>query len=131
MKARIPKDPLQPLVLVYGMGEERLARLEALLQGEQIPLKVLSDAELCQKTGLLCGLPGYLPGEPEPQEPFPHEALLLCGFGDRALDRLLLLLRQNDLRVARKAALTAVNRDWPLRQLLEEIDREHEMMSRR
>ena len=26
---------------------------------------------------------------------------------------------------------TAVNRDWPLRQLLEEIDREHEMMSRR
>lgn len=131
MKARIPKDPLQPLVLVYGMGEERLTRLEALLQGEQIPLKVLSDAELCQKTGYLCGLAGYLPGKQEPQEPFPHEAMLLCGFGDRALDRLLLLLRQNDLRVARKAALTAVNRDWPLRQLLEEIDREHEMMSRR
>ena len=47
------------------------------------------------------------------------------------LTLLLLLLRQNDLRVAHKAALTAVNRDWPLRQLLEEIDREHEMMSRR
>ena len=131
MKARIPKDPLQPLVLVYGMDAERLTRLEALLQGEQIPLKVLLDADLCQKTGLLCGLPGYLSGKQEPQEPFPHEAMLLCGFGDRALDRLLLLLRQNDLRVARKAALTAVNRDWPLRQLLEEIDREHEMMSRR
>ena len=131
MKARIPKDPLQPLVLAYGMEKERLARLEALLQGEQIPLKALSDADLCQKTGFLCGLPGYLPGEPELLEPFPHEALLLCGFGDRTLDRLLSLLRQNDLRVARKAALTAVNRDWPLGQLLKEIDREHEIMSRR
>lgn len=131
MKARIPRESLHPLVLAYGMEEERLSRLEKLLAGEQIPFRVLSDGDLGQKAGALCGLPGYLPGGPEQLEPFPHEALLLCGFGDRALDRLLLLLRQNDLKVERKAALTAVNRDWPLRQLLEEIDREHRMMSRR
>ena len=63
---------------------QRLARLETLLQGEQIPLKALSDADLCQKAGFLCGLPGYLPGFSADIDDFAEAAMFAPMIGSIA-----------------------------------------------
>lgn len=131
MKVRIPKIVVEPLVLFYGLAEEKKERLTALLGKESVPCKEAVDADLCQKTGYLCGLPGFAPSESAETTSFPYEAVIFCGFNDRTLDKILRLFRENDLKIERKAALTPANQNWLLGDLLREIDREHEQMSGR
>lgn len=133
MKARISRPQAGLLVLLYHLEGDtpRGERLQALLKEASIPFKEVGQHDLCQKVGFLCGLPGFEQSSFSPVEAFPHEAMVLCGFSDRELDKLLKLLRENDLKVARKAALTAVNQGWSLGALLTEIDREHQLMQGR
>ena len=130
MKARVPKVEVKPVVLLYGFDGEKREALTGLFDREAVPYKEAGDGDLWKKTGHLCGIPGFLPGEEKPFTPFGREAMIFCGFGDGALDRILKLLRENGLRVDLKAALTPTNQNWPLGDLLTEIGKEHEEMSR-
>ena len=131
MKVRVPKVEVKPVVLIYGIAEEKKERLTALFERENIPYREALAADLCRKTGYLCGLPGFDAGEEKECEIFAEEAMIFCGFNDRVLDRILKLLRDNDLKIALKAALTPTNQNWLLCDLLKEIAKEHEEMSRR
>lgn len=131
MKVRIPKVEVKPVVLCYGIEGEKKEQLAALFDQEAVPYKEAGTADLCQKAGFLCGLPGFEAGEAVEREIFPREAMIFCGFKDRELDRVLMLLRENGLKVALKAALTPTNQHWSLGDLLTEIAKEHEEMSRR
>ena len=131
MKARVPKIDIRPVVLFYGISDERKERLTALFAGENIPCKEVTGAELCQKTGYLCGLAGFEAVEETACESFAEEALIFCGLNDRTLDRVLKLLRENDLRIALKATVTPTNQHWFFGDLLTEISREHAEMSKR
>lgn len=131
MKVRIPKIEVKPVVLFYGIEGEKKEQLTALFDREAVAYKEATDADLCRKTGYLCGLPGFEAGEEKECEPFGREAMIFCGFNDRVLDRILKLLRDNELKIALKAALTPTNQNWLLCDLLKEIAKEHEEMSRR
>lgn len=128
MKARIVTPAAAPLVLAYGLPAEKAENMQKALSAAGVRYEEAPAAGLCQKVGYLCGLPGYAESPHEEKEPFPHEALVLCGFDSKSLHELLRLLRESDLRVERKAALTETNRDWSLSELLQEIDREHQAM---
>lgn len=131
MKVRIPKVEIRPAVLFYGIEGERKERLTALLDSENIPGREVLPEELGQKTGYLCGMPGFEAGDAPAGEAFPDEALIFCGLSERQLDRMLKLLRDNDLIIGLKAAVTPTNQHWPFGSLLTEIARERAEMSRR
>lgn len=57
--------------------------------------------------------------------PVPEESLLLmCGFSERRMDKLLFELRKEGVSVDFKAVLTPTNRTWTVTQLLLEMHRE-------
>lgn len=131
MKARIPKVCAVPLVLFYqpSGGAPQSSAVQGLLTGAGIPCRVIGEEHLCQPVGTLCGLEGCAAGKTDGMPPFPHPAMVLCGFGDAGLNKLLRLLRENGLSIPHKAVLTDTNKDWALGFLLEEIERERQAMA--
>ena len=118
-------------VLLYRLGEEsELGKsVRAILEEMKIPALTVDETQLNETVGRLAALnaaPAENPSVPDsiPQEPF----VLLCGFGDRQLDRLLAGLRREKARVDYKAVMTDHNRGWTLCQLMKEVAREHEFI---
>lgn len=74
-------------------------------------------------TQTLAGLTG-------PEE-LSGEMLVFAGISGGRLDETLAALREKKLRIPYKAVMTAVNRNWTVRQLHREIRAEHEAMTGR
>ena len=55
--------------------------------------------------------------------------LIFSGLGGRNLDRLLNMLRMNNVLVSLKAVVTQYNRKWTVSKLRDEIKKEHELMN--
>lgn len=50
--------------------------------------------------------------------------LVMCGFSDKRMDKLLFELRRSDTRIDFKAILTPTNKEWTISRLLLEMHRE-------
>ena len=55
--------------------------------------------------------------------------LIFSGLGGRNLDRILNILRTNNVIVDLKAVVTQYNKDWKVSKLRDEIKKEHELMN--
>lgn len=64
-------------------------------------------------------------------EELSGEMLVFAGISGGRLDETLAALREKKLRIPYKAVMTAVNRNWTVRQLHREIRAEHEAMTGR
>ena len=116
--------------LLYHLGEneENGARLRAVLNEQKILTLTLDETQLDENVGRLVSTNAACVDLPA-RENAPRAAfLLLCGFGDRQLDRLLAAMRRAGVVVPYKAIVTEANRKWTLCKLMEEVVREHEAM---
>ena len=77
------------------------------------------------------GLPPFIFGMTAGPEELSGEMLVFAGISGGRLDETLAALREKKLRIPYKAVMTAVNRNWTVRQLHREIRAEHEVMTGR
>ncbi len=65
------------------------------------------------------------------EETLAGEMLVFAGVSGGRLDEVLAALREKKIRIPYKAVMTAMNRNWTVRQLHREIRAEHEAMTGR
>lgn len=118
-------------VLLYGIGNEseRDRALRAVLRERKLLTLDVTAAQLGETVGRLVSTnAAAIPAVPPKAVP-EAEFMLLCGLGDRQLDRLLAAMRRAGAGVPYKAVLTEQNRSWTLEKLIREVVREHEALS--
>ena len=122
-------------VLLYGIGNEseRDRALRAVLRERKLLTLDVREAQLGETVGRLvstnaAAVPDASAGH-APEHAPAAEFMLLCGLGDRQLDRLLAGMRRAGAVVPHKAVLTEQNRSWTLEKLIREVMREHEALS--
>ncbi len=122
---------MRPKALLYRLGEEteKGAALRTVLREAKILTLTVETEQLGETAGRLAAT-NAAPALAPPLECVPErEFMLLCGLGDRQLDRLLAAMRRAGVSVPYKAVLTEHNKSWALAALIEEVVREHAMMT--
>ena len=119
---------MQPILLCIAMEPGDLMRISFSVMGLGIRVKDVKQAEYGQTLGALCGL------EPESKHPAKarvgERMLVMAGFDDALLDRLLKALRDSGQTVRLKAVLTPHNRHWTCGQLYLQLSQEAAAMGR-
>lgn len=124
---------MRPKALLYRLGEETETgrALRAVLRERKILTLTVEARQLAETAGKLASSNAAAGADGAASSAAPEtEFLLLCGLGDKQLDRLLADLRRAGVKVPYKAVLTEHNRDWPLGKLIAEVAREHELLKR-
>ena len=122
-------------VLLYRIGNEsaRDGALRAVLREKKLLTLDVTAAQLGETVGRLvstnaAAAPPNGVAKSAPDTAPETEFMLLCGLGDRQLDRLLAAMRRAGAVVPHKAVLTEQNRNWTLERLIGEVAREHEAL---
>lgn len=119
-------------VALYNLmpESEKGARVRATLESLGVAVRTIHPDRLGDAVGAFAGLMGFKPGSKpfEGQAP-DFEFMLVCGLSNAQLNGVLAALRQADAQVERKAMVTQHNRMWPLATLMQEIAREHDVMT--
>lgn len=119
-------------VLLYRLdgGSEKGERLLGILAGQKILTLCVGEELLGQRVGRIVSTNAAAEGIPAPGDVPQTEFMLLCGLGERQLDRLLAAMRREGVSVTCKAVLTDTNRDWTLCKLIDEVAKEHESIKK-
>ena len=127
MKSRIGKA--NKILVGYQLKDNHCSALMELCSNENIHFKVVGKEALGIKVGNLAGFVGF-DSEPVIKADSPDdECLIISGFSRRDMDRLLSELRKREIKIALKCVVTAHNQGWLLKDLLNELKREHEAMN--
>ena len=120
---------MRPKVLLYRLGKdtEKGNALCAVFDEMKILTLHVKPEQLDVTAGELASTNAAATGE-TPETVPEAEFMLLCGLGERQLDRLLAAMRRAGVYVPYKAVLTEYNREWKLCKLIEEVEQEHELM---
>ncbi len=121
-----------PLVALYGLdaASERGAVVRSIMDELGIAVRTIALANLNDPVGAIAGMVGMRPARvPYAGEAPEGEFMLVCNCSSSQLDKLLAAMREANASIAHKAQVTQFNRLWPLRKLMEEVAREHAVMS--
>lgn len=130
MKARIPRE--SELVLLYRLegGEPNGDKVREILKKLDIPFRDILQEMVGWPLGACAGLPGCPPGPESGEWEIPEcEAMIMAGFTNLRMDKLLEALRGAGARIRFKAVITPHNRNWPFAKLLGELGREERLMA--
>ena len=118
------------LVLFYTpQVTERTSKLKGIFVRLGIRIKNITADQMKEKVGYLAGMDGFGPCPPE-EEP-ETGMLVMKNFTSPRIDELLLAIRKAGLaKIELKAVVTPTNADWPLYRLYQEIEKEHEEMTK-
>ena len=122
----------QPLAALYHLdeGTPRGDAVRAVLAGQGIRAKTVAESQLGSPVGAIAGLRGFkLSAQPYDGDVPEGEFMLLVGLSSERTGRLLSAMREADASVGCKAQLTEHNRLWPFAVLVQEVSREHALMS--
>ena len=123
----------QPRVLLYGLAQdsEKGSVLRDILAQAGVRACTVAPEQLGNPTGALAGLPGFKLSKLPYRGAVPEcEFMLFAGFTSSILDAILASMREQGVSVAYKAQLTQFNKMWPFVQLIQEVSKEHEQMTR-
>lgn len=120
---------MRELVLLFGLtDEEQKNALRRALAPQKVMLKTVSPAEYGQSVGRLAGDKSLPEAAAVPGAELSQPLLLMAGLSSGRMDQVLTALWKAGVRIDYKAVLTPTNRSWNVRQLFDEIAREHREM---
>ncbi len=119
---------MSPMILVFNLSEEKLARLRFVCMRLRVQVKPVEKADWGQPMGVLGGLAPRSSG-PAPEETFAEEMLVMVNFTQSLANRLLAALKQARLPMGLKAVLTPTNVHWTPVQLHRELSAERAAMA--
>lgn len=128
MKSRIKKE--SPLLIGYMIKENKIEVLSKIAYAVKATLKLYSRESAGEKIGFLAGFTGFEKSGEIPQSINEDECLIISGFNNKSIDKLLYELRLNNITFPLKCIVTQHNQSWTLNNLIEELKKEHKQMNR-
>lgn len=118
------------LILLYNSKNEiKKQKLKNLIRKRGYQFKEATKEDLDQKIGYLVDLEGYEKNNTiKDTEGFDFTFLLIKDVENNQMYEFLEQMQKEDLYIEHKAGLTDTNKDWTLRELLTENDKEHKAM---
>ena len=121
---------MKPMVLVFNMPQENIARLRFTCLRLGIQVKAVEQADFTQPLGALCGL-AEKQDVPAPEAPFTDDMLVMVNFSTPLVKQFLAAFRQSRMpNVKAKAVVTPTNVHWDCMKLHEELMKEREAIAR-
>lgn len=129
---------MTPLILFYNLSNEKGKKIRLICLKLHIRIKQVDPVDYAKPIGMLAGIKDF----PAPQDDasfssdpkrkaFTDEMLVMKDFDGRLLDRFLLEMRRAKIaRVSLKAVLTPDNITWNSFALHDELQKEHEAMTK-
>lgn len=111
-------------LLIFHLDDTEYKKLEPIVRRLKIQYRQVAVSEYNQTLEALAA------GRPNPLTPAftgklpPESLLLMCGFSDKRMDRLLSELRKAGIAIDFKAVLTPTNQKWIVPKLLLEMHKE-------
>ncbi len=126
MKSRIKKE--SPLLIGYMINESNTELLTKLANSMKITLKFIGRESAGDKIGFLAGFNGFTKCDNVPKNIIEDECLIMSGFSNKSMDKLLLEMKSYKMNFPLKCIVTQYNQSWTLNNLIEELKKEHEKM---
>lgn len=128
MKSRIGNA--NKILVGYQLKDIYVPALMELCRNENIRFKSVGKEALGIKVGNLAGFDGF-DSESVIKADLPDdECLIISGFSSRDMNRLLSELRKKEIKIDLKCVVTSHNQGWILKDLINELKREHEAMNK-
>lgn len=128
MKSRIITAPQQ--ILSYGLDEVQCKIIDSIVNSIGMEHKIIVKEKANEKVGYLCGFRGFSSAKGNCENPPEKQCLIFSGIQRKNIDRLLSELKTNNINVPLKAMVTPSNQSWSLKELIDELEKEHKMMTR-
>lgn len=118
-------------ILLYGLDAQRQTTVKELLHSAGFnDIIFLNKEDACLKAGYLHGLDGYSKEICTPKEEVHAvEFMMISGFDRNGINRLFEVFKSAMLPRPVTSALTEINKDWVLGDIINEVYEEHLMMT--
>lgn len=124
-------DPIPtPKVLLYNLDENTAngKKLRSVLADLGIEAVTVEKSQIYQTVGYLAGKDGFEANDREyTGDGYTTEFMLMSSLSETQLDKLLAAMNTADVSIDHKAVLTDINQYWEFYELIDEIEKEHEI----
>lgn len=127
MKSRIIPT-LPETVLSYNLDEERSEILSQVTEALGMTHRKISPDQAGETVGFLAGFAGFSPNNSGITD--EGECVIFAGIPNSRLNMILKAMRGAGLAIPLKAVVTEHNQSQTLKWLIEELTKEHELMSK-
>lgn len=118
-------------VLLFNLGADTVkgSKIRAILEEMGIAAVTVEKSQINQSVGYLAGYKGFA-GDAEAftGSGYTAEFMLMSGLSETQLDQFLAKMRAADAVIDHKATVTETNKQWSFKELIGEIEEEHEVM---
>lgn len=118
-------------VLLFNLGADTVkgSKIRAILEEMGIKAVTVEKSQINQSVGYLAGYKGFA-GDAEAftGSGYTAEFMLMSGLSETQLDQFLAKMRAADAVIDHKATVTETNKQWSFKELIGEIEEEHEVM---
>ena len=118
-------------VLLFNLGADTVkgSKIRAILKEMGIEAVTVEKSQINQSVGYLAGYKDFA-GDAEAftGSGYTAEFMLMSGLSETQLDQFLAKMRAADAVIDHKATVTETNKQWSFRELIGEIEEEHEVM---
>lgn len=118
-------------VLLFNLGADTVkgSKIRAILKEMEIEAVTVEKSQINQTVGYLAGYKGFA-GDAEAftGSGYTAEFMLMSGLSETQLDQFLAKMRAADAVIDHKATVTETNKQWSFKELIGEIEEEHEVM---
>lgn len=118
-------------VLLFNLGEDTVkgGKIRAILQEMGIEAVTVEKSQINQSVGYLAGMKGFT-GDAEEftGDGYTTDFMLMSSLSETQMDQFLAKMRAADAVIDHKAVVTETNKQWSFKQLIGEIEEEHEVM---
>lgn len=117
-------------VLLYNLGKDTHTGsvVRNILKEAGIETATIERSQLNETVGYLAGLEGFeASGEVFDGDGYETEFMVMSGFSETQLDDFLAAMSEAGIRIDHKAVVTEYNKEWQFKELIGEIESEHEI----
>ena len=118
-------------VLLFNLGADTVkgSKIRTILKEMGIAAVTVEKSQINQTVGYLAGYKGFA-GDAEAftGSGYTAEFMLMSGLSETQLDQFLAKMRAADAVIDHKATVTETNKQWSFKELISEIEEEHEVM---
>lgn len=122
----------ETVLLINFQDKKKLREIQMMLMAVKLRMRLVKKEEYLQKIGALAGVPGMeRTEEVYIGEELGEEMMVFAALTENHLNQMLYLMRKSGVGgVAYKAVMTETNREWNVKDLYEELAKEHEAMQK-
>ena len=123
----------ESILLINFQDKKKLREIQMMAMAVKLRMKLVDKSDYLQPVGYLAGNKEIPPVDARYEgEELEQEMMVFAGLTEDHLNQMLFLMRKSGIApVNYKAILTDTNKNWTVQELYEELQREHEAMTKK